>query len=129
MKNVSVYPFFLIDKKLDYSLNSKGGVQIGNDVWIGDGVIILDGVNIGDGAIIGARSVVTKNVKPYEVVAGNPAKHIKFRFNEQTIETLLEIQWWNWDNRKVCQFMPLLAQNDLETFFEQVKNKFLKNSE
>jgi len=69
-------------------------IVIGSDVWIGTNVIILPGVKVGNGAVIGAGSVVTKNVKPFEVVAGNPAKHIKWRFNESVRKKLLKLQWW-----------------------------------
>lgn len=78
--------------------NTKKMPSIGNDVWIGTDVIITRGVTIGDGAIIAAGSVVTKDVKPYEIVGGVPAKHIKFRFDEKTIERLLQIRWWQFTN-------------------------------
>lgn len=74
-----------------------GGVKIGNDVWIGAGSIILSGINIGDGAVIAAGSVVTKDVAPYTIVGGTPAKIIKNRFDEETISKLMRIQWWNYD--------------------------------
>lgn len=114
MNNISVYPFFLINKKQKYQIYSKGGVIIENDVWIGDGVVILDGVTVENGAIIGSRSVVTKDVKSYEVVAGNPAKHIKFRFEREIIDKLLQLSWWNWTNEKVKQNMDILSSNNLE---------------
>ena len=68
---------------------------IGNDVWIGDNVVIFSGVNIGDGAVVAGRSVVTKNVPPYSVVAGNPAQIVKYRFNPETIEKFLKYKWWD----------------------------------
>lgn len=76
-------------------------VHIGNDVWIGTRTIILKGVNIGDGAIVGAGAVVTKDVQPYEIVGGSPAKHIGWRFPEHIRKQLLEIKWWNWDDKKI----------------------------
>jgi chloramphenicol O-acetyltransferase type B len=79
----------------------KGGTTIGNDVWIGSRAIVLSGVSIGDGAVVGAGSVVTKPVPPYAIVAGNPAKLIRFRFEEPIIESLLRIGWWNWDEAKI----------------------------
>ncbi len=83
------------------SFNQKYGddnnkISIGNDVWIGEGVFIRRGVTIGDGAVIGARSVVVKNVKPYEIVAGIPAKHIRYRFEPKIIAKLMDLQWWNY---------------------------------
>jgi virginiamycin A acetyltransferase len=94
----------------------KGGINIGNDVWIGTNVIILSGVKIGDGAIIGAGSVVTKEVQPYSVVAGVPAVHKKYRFKKNTIKQLLDIKWWNWDEKKIKRnktfFMTNLDNED-----------------
>lgn len=94
----------------NYSL--KGDVTIGNDVWIGMGAIVLPGVTIGDGAIIGAGSVVTKNVGDYEIVGGNPARHIRFRLSEEQIKLLKEIQWWNWPIEKVKKYSMILQSND-----------------
>lgn len=79
----------------------KGQVLIGNDVWIGDNVTILGGVRIGDGAVIAAGAVVVKDVPPYAIVGGNPAKIIKYRFPEETIERLRRIAWWDWDGEKI----------------------------
>jgi virginiamycin A acetyltransferase len=97
---------------------SKGDVTIGNDVWIGMYSIILSGVTIADGAIVAAGSVVTKNVPPYAVVGGNPAKLIRFRFPDETISRMLEIAWWNWPHQKVLEAAPLLLSDKLEGFFE-----------
>ncbi len=77
--------------------------RIGNDVWIGAGAIIIQGVNIGDGAVIGAGSVVTKDVEAYSIVAGNPAKFIRKRFDEEIIELLQASQWWNLSDEKIAQ--------------------------
>lgn len=74
---------------------------IGNDVWIGSRAIILGGTNIADGAVIGSGSVVTKDIGPYEIWAGNPAKFIRKRFDDQTIEKLLESKWWDWSDEKL----------------------------
>lgn len=80
---------------------SKGPVTIGNNVWIGDLAIVLSGVHIGDGAVLAAGAIVTRDVPPYAIVAGNPAKIIKFRFNKTVIKQLLNIKWWNWSERKI----------------------------
>jgi virginiamycin A acetyltransferase len=82
-------------------IDQKYEILIGNDVWIGNGVIILPGVKIGDGAVVGAGSVVTKDVPSYAIVGGNPAKVIKYRFNQEQIKKLLEIKWWNWNDNKI----------------------------
>lgn len=98
---------------------TKGNVIIGNDVWIADGVLILSGVKIGDGAVIAARAVVTKDIKPYEIVGGNPAKHIKFRFKEEQIKKLLSIQWWNWPIEKIENNFDLILNNNIDVFISK----------
>lgn len=82
---------------------SKGPITVGNDVWIGSQVCIVSGVNIGDGAIVGANSTVTKDVEPYSIVAGNPAKFIKYRFPKEIIEVLVRTKWWLWEDEKIRQ--------------------------
>ncbi len=99
----------------------KGDVVIGNDVWIGTNVFIGAGVSVGDGAIIGAHSVVTKNVEPYSVVVGNPAKFIRFRFDANIIDTLLNIKWWNLDQNQIETIIPLLLKNDALSLIDRVK--------
>lgn len=92
----------------------KGDTIIGNDVWIGMEAVIMPGVKIGDGAIIGARSVVVKDVEPYTIVGGNPAKPLKKRFSDSTIETLQDIQWWNWPVEKVESNLETILSMDIE---------------
>ena len=82
-------------------IKTQGDIIIGNDVWIGYETLIMSGVTIGDGAIIGARAVVTKDVPPYTIVAGVPAKPIRRRFNDEVIETLQSAQWWNWEKERI----------------------------
>ena len=88
---------------------SKGDVIIGNDVWICYGATILSGVKIGHGAVIGARAVVTKDVEPYAVVAGNPAREIKKRFTPKQIQKLLDIAWWDWPEEKIRENIKMLC--------------------
>jgi acetyltransferase-like isoleucine patch superfamily enzyme len=97
-------------------------VQIGNDVLIGVNAIILDGIKIGDGAIIGANSVVTKDVPPYAIVAGSPAKIIRFRFNESIIKSLLEIKWWNKDPGIIKKNAVLFTKEIDKTVLEELSN-------
>lgn len=92
----------------------KGNTHIGNDVWIGMEAIIMPGVTIGDGAIIGARSVVVKDIEPYTIVGGNPAKAIKKRFSEETIEKLLELKWWDWDVEKIEQNLEAILSTNID---------------
>lgn len=87
---------------------------IGNDVWIGFEAVILSGVTIGDGAIIGTRAVVTKDVPPYTIVGGIPAKPIKKRFSEDVISKLLKIQWWNWPENRVKQNIDTIQSGRIE---------------
>lgn len=110
LSSLSTYPFPLffeewnLDKKnVAQSWDNKGDIIIGNDVWIGYEAVILAGVSIGDGAIIGARAVVTKDVPPYTIAGGVPAKPIKKRFSDETISSLLSIQWWNWSKEKISK--------------------------
>lgn len=88
-------------------------IKIGNDVWIGVESMILDGVTVGDGAVVGARSVVTKDVPPYAVVVGIPAKIIKYRFDEEVIKRLLEIEWWNFSNKKIDKYIEFFREKNI----------------
>lgn len=93
---------------------NKGDVVVGNDVWIGMEAIVMPGVKIGDGAIIGAKSVVTHDVEPYTIVAGNPARVIKKRFDDETIQRLLKIQWWNWSIEKIETYKDIIGGGDID---------------
>jgi len=110
MNSLSTYPFPLffeewgLDKKnVAGSWDNKGDIVIGNDVWIGYEAVILAGVTVGDGAIIGTRAVVTKDVPPYTIVGGIPAKPIRKRFSEDVIARLLELKWWDWSKERIAQ--------------------------
>lgn len=117
---VSTYPFsFLLDDwpeaaKVYGIPATKGDVIIGNDVWIGYGAIILSGLEIGDGAVIGAGAVVAKSVKPYAIVVGNPAREVKKRFDEKTIERLLTIKWWDWPIEKIRENAKTLCSDNVD---------------
>jgi acetyltransferase-like isoleucine patch superfamily enzyme len=122
-KHISTYPFF--DQKNHSNVYrdtfTKGTIVLGNDVWIGYGAIILSGVTIGDGAVIGAGSVITKDIPPYAIIAGNPSKVLKYRFTEEQINALLSISWWEWDettveNRKNDFYLPI------DDFIKKYKN-------
>ncbi len=122
---VSTYPFnffhndFPAAKESTGHPHTKGPTVIGNDVWIGTGTTILSGVTVGDGAIIGACSLVTKDVPPYAIVGGNPAKIIKFRFSQDQIDKLLQIKWWDWNLKKIQLYMPLLLNTDIDNFINE----------
>ena len=119
---ITTYPFPVFwdsAKHFTEQSISKGDVLIGNDVWVGMESMILSGVKIGNGAVIGARAVVSKDVPPYSIVAGNPAAVVKKRFPEEDISTLEKIQWWDWDDSKIKAAMHLLLKNkakELESF-------------
>ena len=100
----------------------KGDTIIGNDVWIGRDVSIFPGVHIGDGAIIGACSVVTKDVEPYTVVGGNPAKVIKKRFDKKTIDLLLKMKWWDWNIETMTKNIHILKSRNKKDLFELAKS-------
>jgi len=93
---------------------TRGDVRIGNDVWLGLGCVVLSGVTIGDGACVGARAVVTKDVPPYAIVAGNPAELVRYRFGPETIERLLALRWWDWPPERIEGAVPLLLSDDIE---------------
>jgi acetyltransferase-like isoleucine patch superfamily enzyme len=94
---------------------SKGQTVIGNDVWIGYRAMILSGIAIGDGAVIGAGAVVTVDVAPYAIVAGNPAKVLRYRFSENEIGQLLALRWWEWDTDRIEANISVLCSTDVET--------------
>ena len=126
--SVTTYPFNVFggswqENTPDHmsQLPFKGDIVIGNDVWIGRESIIMPGVKIGDGAIIAAYSVVTKDVEPYSVVGGNPARFIKKRFNDELIELLLEFKWWDLPPEKLVTVLPLLCDFDLEKVTKKIK--------
>lgn len=128
INSASTYPFNVLGKKWKEitkphlsELPFKGDIIVGNDVWIGRESIIMPGVKIGDGAIIAAYSVVTKNVDPYTIVGGNPIKIIRKRFDNELIDILLKLQWWNMDIDKVTEIIPLLCCSKLDEVKTELK--------
>lgn len=102
----------VFNKPLEQDLVSKGPIVIGNDVWIGANAVVLSGVQIGDGAIVGAGAVVTKNIPPYAIVGGNPARVLRYRFEPPMVEALLQLGWWNWPLEQI-KLHPQLFGADL----------------
>jgi virginiamycin A acetyltransferase len=117
MDGFSTYPFAVFGEPWSSSYEAKwpnkGDTIVGNDVWIGHEALIMPAVSIGDGAIIASRSVVTKEVPPYAIVAGNPAKIIRRRFDDHTIASLLEIKWWDWPIDKISQNIAAIVGGDI----------------
>jgi len=121
---VTTYPlnvFYPELKHIHGHPKSKGDIVIENDVWVGERVIILGGVKIGNGAVIGAGSIVTKDVDPYHIVCGSPAVTKKIRFTNLQIESLLKIEWWNWEDSRVIQNANLLMGKDIQKFIDHHK--------
>lgn len=117
MEWISTFPFYFqanIFKSSKNAFIKVGNTNIGNDVWIGSEAMIMPGVTIGDGAIIAARAVVTKDVQPYSVVGGNTATFIKTRFEQKEIAQLLTMKWWNWQEEKIKENMPLICSPNIE---------------
>ena len=119
MNAISTFPFYTLEgwnmeppAKADMPL--KGDTVIGNDVWIGQNATILPGVHIGDGAVIGANSVVGSDVAPYTIEAGNPAKVLRKRFEDEMIELLLEFKWWDKSIEEIDSLIPFLTCSDIE---------------
>jgi acetyltransferase-like isoleucine patch superfamily enzyme len=133
---VSTYPFNALLENYAYIKGhpkSKGNVIIGNDVWIGREAVILSGVSIGDGAVIGARSLVTKDVEPYSIVGGNPAKFIRYRFKKEFVDALLDIKWWDKELDEIAEIIPLLQSENVSEIIKrssaekgQISNSFNK---
>ncbi len=126
---VSTYPFMEFQDKWPTSKgiqghpSSKGNIEIGNDVWIGHGATILSGVSIGDGAVIAAGSVVTKSVEPYSIVGGNPAKLIRVRFDNETVNELLNIKWWDFGQENIGRILPLLLESPSNLNLRLIQDK------
>ena len=101
-------------ERIPEAWDNRGDIVIGNDVWIGYEAVVLAGVTIGDGAVIGTRAVVTRDVPPYTIVGGVPAKPIRTRFPEKTIQQLLELRWWDWPPERVASGIDAIQSGDLE---------------
>lgn len=116
---ISTFPFPIFGNGWEdafnvYDLPVKGDIIIGNDVWLGYDSLIKNGVTIGNGAIIAARAVVVKDVPAYSIVVGNPAKVIKQRFDDKTVERLQKIAWWDWDIEKITKHLKLICNLDID---------------
>jgi virginiamycin A acetyltransferase len=118
MNGISTYPFEVFGKSWSNAPSkflNKGDTVIGSDVWIGNSATIMPGIKIGHGAIIGTNALVTKDVAPYTIVGGNPGKLIRSRFEQKTIDFLLELSWWDWPIEKITKHVNAIASGNLET--------------
>lgn len=128
MNAVSTFPFYILEG-WDQSVPDlsemplKGDTVVGNDVWIGQNATILPGVHIGDGAIIGMNSVVGTDISPYTIVAGNPVKEIRKRFDDELIQIMKKLQWWDLSIEEIEQLIPILSCSDLQKVKEALKKR------
>lgn len=129
MSSVSTYPFHVfggiwVERTPPHltQLPFKGDTVVGNDVWLGRECVVMPGVTIGDGAIVAACSVVAKDVEPYTIVGGNPARLIRKRFSQELIELLLLLRWWDFPPEKLADFLPVLCCEDLESVQDTIRN-------
>lgn len=128
MNAVTTFPFYTLEgwemtKPDSNDMPFKGNTTIGNDVWIGQNAVILPGVHIGDGAIIGANSVVGSDIEPYTIVAGNPAKIIRKRFDDELISLLLKWKWWDKSIEEINRLIPILTNSDLSEVKSEIKSR------
>jgi acetyltransferase-like isoleucine patch superfamily enzyme len=118
---ISTYPFASLPSDWPGAQGetpvSKGNIHIGNDVWLGIGARILSGVTIGHGAVIGAHALVAKDVPPYGIAVGNPARVTKKRFDDKTIQRLLDLAWWDWDSEKIKRNVHIISSGNIEALF------------
>jgi len=125
MNAASTYPFYTLGWDMNppkvEDMPFKGDTIIGNDVWIGQNAVIMPGVHIGNGAIVAANSVVTKNVESYTIVGGNPAKEIRKRFDDELIELLNKLEWWNKPIEEINSLIPILTDSDLNHVRQEIK--------
>ncbi|MCQ2061667.1 MAG: chloramphenicol acetyltransferase [Fibrobacter sp.] len=127
MNSASTYPFYVMEgwsenppKFEDLSL--KGDTVVGNDVWFGQNVTVLPGIHIGDGAIIGCNSVVSRDVPAYTIVAGNPIREIRKRFDDELIQLMEELKWWDKPAAEIEQLIPLLGNSNLQKVKQDIKD-------
>lgn len=122
LSGFSTYPFYIFKNGWEHAIpesnNAIRDTIVGNDVWIGYDATIMPGIKIGHGAIVASKAVVTKDVSPYSIVGGNPARVIRMRFDEETIKSLLSVEWWDWPVEKITKKLPEIISNNLSKLLE-----------
>ncbi|MBP4042155.1 CatB-related O-acetyltransferase [Aeromonas sp. SrichE-2G] len=128
MEWASTFPFDpgIFGEGVQSGFQRKGDTRVGNDVWIGSEAMIMPGVTIGDGAVIATRAVVTRDVPPYTIVGGNPAKPIRLRFDEERIAMLQAMQWWDWPLPRLQAAMPLICSSDIATLYHHWREELAR---
>lgn len=129
LSSLSTYPFPIFYEEWGQDIeevasawDNKGDIVIGNDVWIGYGAVILSGVTIGDGAIIGTNALVTKDVAPYTIAGGIPAKPIRKRFSEEKVSALMKIKWWDWSEEKILKNLKFIKSGDTDSLMRNLQH-------
>ena len=129
LSSLSTYPFPIFYEEWGQDIeevasawDNKGDIVIGNDVWIGYGAVILSGVTIGDGAIIGTNALVTKDIPPYTIAGGIPAKTIRKRFSEEKISALMKIKWWDWSEEKILKNLKFIKSGDTDSLMRNLQH-------
>lgn len=129
LSSLSTYPFPIFYEEWGQDMeevtsawDNKGDIVIGNDVWIGYGAVILSGVTIGDGAIIGTNALVTKDVAPYTIAGGIPAKPIRKRFSEEKVSALMKIKWWDWSEEKILKNLKFIKSGDTDSLMRNLQH-------
>lgn len=129
LSSLSTYPFPIFYEEWGQDIeevasawDNKGDIVIGNDVWIGYGAVILSGVTIGDGAIIGTNALVTKNVAPYTIAVGIPAKPIRKRFSEEKVSALMKIKWWDWSEEEILKNLKFIKSGDTDSLIRNLQH-------
>lgn len=113
---VGAFCSFADGVRFELGAGDGGPIVVGNDVWVGRGAVVHAGVTIGDGAVVGARAVVTGDVRPYAVVAGDPARERRRRFADEQVEALLRVAWWSWPDERIRAHAQLLCASDVDAF-------------
>ncbi len=126
---ISTFPFCSFDPVLREATpghpKTKGDIIVGNDVWFGTDATIMSGVTIGTGAVIGAKAVVAKDVAPYAIVVGSPAREVRKRFDEDTVAFLLKLQWWEWDDETIEESAPIFMSEDFDKLKQFARDRNL----
>jgi virginiamycin A acetyltransferase len=126
MNDITTYPFCAFTEHgwtpVTRTEPTGEHTYVGNDIWLARNALIMQGVTIGDGAVIGANSVVASNVRPYALVVGNPAREVRRRFSDESINKLMELQWWDWSIENINKYLQLISSSNIDELYETWRN-------